>query len=142
MSSVIFQPLLHDPLGWKQSKSTYTDAYKWKHYRTSGKDKRISTYGQKYQKELKKQQLNNSLPLTTNDEQIILIKKNEESRGVTPLSYRSTPSLKTPPTLASDQPPPFIVEYKQRSASTNRVCLFFITQQQKKDFYLYNCYTL
>jgi hypothetical protein len=83
MSSVIFQPLLHDSLGWKTSNSTYADSYKWKKDRSSNKDKRISTYGQQYQKELQKQQklqqTNASLPPVTNEGQtiqrIVLVKK-------------------------------------------------------------------
>lgn len=132
MSSVIFQPLLHDPLGWKQSNTTYVDTYKWKNYRSSSKDKRISAYGQQYQRQLQKQQKLqqiNCLPTATNEEQtsqqVFLMKKNEENRGTTASSTRSSLS-KTPPVLASDQPPAFIVEYKQRSASTNRVRLFII----------------
>ena len=131
MSSVIFQPLLHDPLGWKASNTTYADTYTWKNYRTSNKDKRISAYGQQYQRQLQKQQklqqTNASLPtVTTNEEQtnlrLVSGKKNEESRGTTPASQRATPPVVT------EKSPILIVEHKQRSASVNRVRLFiFLT---------------
>jgi hypothetical protein len=130
MSSVIFQPLLHDSLGWKTSNSTYADSYKWKKDRSSNKDKRISTYGQQYQKELQKQQklqqTNASLPPVTNEGQtiqrIVLVKKNDDQRRSTSSSHRYSPS-KTPPAV-TEEPPAFIVEYKQRPASINRVSLF------------------
>jgi len=132
MSSVIFQPLLHDSLGWKQSNSTYADAFNWKTYRSAGKDKRISKYGQQYQRQLQKQQklqqINNCLPSATNEEQtiqrLLLVKKNEENRGPTPGSDRSSPS-KTPPAVTKEFPV-VILESKERSASINRVSLFTI----------------
>ena len=110
---MIFQPLLHDPLGWKPSNSTYVDHYKWKKYRATIKDKKISTYGQQYQRQLQKKQLSQSLPLTTNSEQpisrVIVVKKNEDQQPPTPtpISYRYTPS----------KTPVYIVEYKQRPVS-------------------------
>ena len=55
MSSVIFQPLLHDPLGWKASNTTYTDHYQWKKQRLTRKDKIVSPYGQKFQRQLQRQ---------------------------------------------------------------------------------------
>ncbi|CAF2383885.1 unnamed protein product [Rotaria sp. Silwood2] len=129
MSSVIFQPLLHDPLGWKSSPTTYADTFKWRKYRSTSKDKKISTYGQQYQKQLRKQQeqqklqqTNTCLSSTTNEEQIIQwptpTKKNEENRGVTPVSYRCS-SSKTAPAIIDEHSVP-VVENKQRSASTNR----------------------
>jgi hypothetical protein len=115
MSSVIFQPLLHDPLGWKSSNSTYNDHYKWKKYRSTSKDKKISTYGQQYQRQLQKQQC---LPLTTNGEQtinrVIVVKNNEENQE-RPISYRYSPS----------KTPVYIVEYKQRPMSADAVTNFF-----------------
>lgn len=116
---MIFQPLLHDPLGWKPSKSTYVDHYKWKKYRTTSKDRKISTYGQQYQRQLQKQQANKSLPLTTNGEQtisrVILVKKPEdqqdEQQQQQPISYRFSPS----------KTPVYIVEYKKRPVSANAV---------------------
>lgn len=121
MSSVIFQPLLHDPLGWKSSNSTYTDHYKWRKYRSTSKDKKISSYGQQYQKQLQKlqqqqqqQQANQYLPITTNGEQtinhVIVVKKNEDNQE-RPVSYRYSPS----------KTPIYIVEYDQRPTSANRV---------------------
>jgi len=132
MSSVIFQPLLHDPLGWKSSNSTYADTFTWKSNRSSNKDKRISTYGQQYQRMLQKQkklkQKNNGLPSATNEEQtiqrIILVEKNKKNRGPTPVSDRYSQS-KTPPAVI-EEPPAVIIEDKQRSTSTNRVSLFII----------------
>ncbi|CAF3397132.1 unnamed protein product [Rotaria sp. Silwood1] len=129
MSSVIFQPLLHDPLGWKSSTTTYADTFKWRKYRSTSKDKKISAYGQQYQRQLRKQQeqqklqqTNSCLSSTTNEEQIIQrvipTKKNEENREVTPISYRCS-SSKTAPAIIEDHSVP-IVENKQRSASTNR----------------------
>jgi hypothetical protein len=114
-SSVIFQPLLHDPLGWKPSNSTYVDHYKWKKYRATYKDKQISTYSQQYQRQLQKKQLSQSLPLTTNSEQaisrVIVVKKSEDQQQPPPptttISYRYSPS----------KTPVYIVEYKQRPAS-------------------------
>ena len=127
MSSVIFQPLLHDPLGWKSSNTTYADTFTWKNYRPTNKDKRVSKYGQRYQKQIKhqQQQTNVCLSLGTNEEQIIrpvvVGKKIGENRDPTPVSFRSSPS-KTPTT-----PPPVVNEEslltpKQRPASINRVC--------------------
>ncbi|CAF0951670.1 unnamed protein product [Rotaria sordida] len=127
MSSVIFQPLLHDPLGWKSSNTTYADTFKWRKYRSTSKDKKISTYGQQYQKQLRKQQQklqqpNAYLSSTTNEEQIIQrvipTKKDEENQRVTPVSYRCS-SSKTAPAII-DENSVSIIEYKQRSASNNR----------------------
>ncbi len=119
---MIFQPLLHDPLGWKPSKSTYVDHYKWRKYRTTSKDRKVSTYGQQYQRQLQKQQANQTLPLTANGEQnvsrVILVNKNEDQPQTppTPISYRYSPS----------KTPVYIVEYKQRPASANEVKDLFI----------------
>ncbi len=114
MSSMIFQPLLYDPLGWKPSNSTYVDHYKWRKYRTTSKDKKISTYGQQYQRKLQKQQINQCLPLTKNGEQtinpVVVVKKNEDQQEL-PISYRFTPS----------KTPVYIVEYNQRPATANGV---------------------
>lgn len=118
MSSLIFQPLLHDPLGWKPNRSTYVDHYKWRKYRATSKDKKISAYGQQYQRKLQKQQqqqlANQSLPLTTNNEQsvnrVILVKQDEDQQvASTPAPYRYSPS----------KTPVYIVEHKPRSASEN-----------------------
>ena len=121
MSSVIFQPLLHDPLGWKSSKSTYTDHFKWKKYRSASKDKKLSSYGQGNRKQTEKQPeaVLHALP-TVNHEQetikpIVLANKNENSRGRT-VTYRSA-SAKT----STEHPPVYIVEYKQRPVSGNEV---------------------
>lgn len=125
MSSVIFQPLLHDPLGWKSLNSTYADTFTWKNYRPSNKDKRISKYGQQYHRQLKKQQqqqqkTNVCSPLGENEEQtirpLIVRKKIEQNRGLTPASLRSSPS-KTPSVLNEES-----LISKQRAASINRVC--------------------
>jgi hypothetical protein len=127
MSSVVFQPLLHDPLGWKSSNTTYADTFTWKNYRPTNKDKRVSKYGQRYQKQIKKQQqqTNVCLSLEANEEQtiqpVIVGKKFGENRDPTPASVRSSPwKTPTPP------PPPVVNEGsltpKQRPASINRVC--------------------
>jgi hypothetical protein len=125
MSSVIFQPLLHDPLGWKSLNSTYADTFTWKNYQPSNKDKRISKYGQQYHRQLKKQQqqqqkTNVCSPLGENEEQtirpLIVRKKIEQNRGLTPASVRSSPS-KTPSVLNEES-----LISKQRAASINRVC--------------------
>lgn len=121
MSSLIFQPLLHDPLGWKPNRSTYVDHYKWRKYRATSKDKKVSAYGQQYQRKLQKQQqqlVNQSLPLTTNTEQIvnrvILVKKDEDLQvPSTPAPYRYSPS----------KTPVYIVEHKPRPTSANEVRL-------------------
>jgi hypothetical protein len=115
MSSVIFQPLLYDPLGWKSSKSSYTDHYKWRQYGSISKDKFMSTYGQRFHRQLRKQKAaNQSLPLTTNEEQppnrIIVLRKYDDDREP-PISYRYLPT----------KTPVYIVEHKQRPASTNVV---------------------
>jgi hypothetical protein len=128
MSSVIFQPLLHDPLGWKSSNSTYNDHFQWTKYRSNNKDKKLSTYGQQYQRQQQKQKLqqtNICLPLVTNEEETIqrvsLVNKNDDKRASS-VSHRSSP-LKTPPMTAVEEPPVLIAEYKQRPVSTNRVSL-------------------
>ncbi|CAF1227139.1 unnamed protein product [Rotaria sordida] len=110
MSSIIFQPLLHDPIGWKPSNSTYTDHYKWRKYRSRSKDKKISTYGQKYQRQLQKQQIKQCLLVPSNEEKInnsvIVVKKSEDNQE-RPSSHRST----------SSKSPVIIVEYRQRPAT-------------------------
>ena len=126
MSSVIFQPLLHDPLGWKSSNSTYTDHYKWRKYRATSKDRKVSTYGQQFQKQLQKQQPS----VASNQEQTIksvdLVNKNDDNQG-RPISYRYS-ALKTPP----EQPPVYIVEYKQRPSSTRAVSLLEINLYESR----------
>jgi hypothetical protein len=132
MSSVIFQPLLYDPLGWKPSNSTYHDTYKWRNYRSLSKDKIISAYGQRYQRQLQKQQklqqAKNFLPSATNEEQIIqqvsLVKNNEENRGATPASNRCSSSKTS--SAVNEESPVIVAENKQRPVSTNRVSLFNI----------------
>ena len=135
MSSVIFQPLLHDPLGWKTSTTTYADTFTWKKYRATLKDKQISTYGQKYHRQLEKQKQRHKLPQTdgclppaTNDEQLAQrvnsAKQNDENRGPPPVSYRYS-TLK-PPSVAADETSVSTVENKQRPVSTNRVTLSFV----------------
>ena len=121
MSSVIFQPLLHDPLGWKSSKSTYTDHYKWKKYRSASKDKKLSSYSQGHRQQAAKQPVAvlHTLP-TVNHEQetikpIVFVNKNEENRGRT-VTYRSA-SAKTP----TEQAPVYIVEQRQRPVSASEV---------------------
>ncbi|CAF2139808.1 unnamed protein product [Rotaria magnacalcarata] len=118
MSSVIFQPLLHDPLGWKPSNSTYTDHYKWRKYRTTSKDRKISNYGQQYQRQIQKQQqqlqkqLNKSLPEVSSEEQTnnsVIVVKNFEDNQERCVSHRSSPT-KTPVVT---------VEYKQRQTTAN-----------------------
>lgn len=116
MSSVIFQPLLHDPLGWKPSRSTYVDHYKWRKYRATSKDKKISAYGQQSQRKLQKQHPNSNLPVTTNNEQIgnriVLVKKDEDQQvPTTPTPYRYSPA----------KTPVYIVEPKPRAVSANEV---------------------
>ncbi len=115
-TAMIFQPLLYDPVGWKPSKSTYVDHYKWKKYRATRKDKKISTYGQQYQRQLQKQQANQCLPLTpVNGEQtinrVIVVKNHEDKKETPPISYR----------FSSSKAPVYIVEYKQRAVSANGV---------------------
>jgi len=115
MSSMIFQPLLHDPLGWKPSKSTYVDHYKWRKYRATSKDKKISTYSQQYQRneQKKQQQQQQQLPLKLiPDEQdrVILVKKRENQSAPT---YRFSPS-KTPVLIVECQ-------QRQRPISANEV---------------------
>lgn len=133
MSSVIFQPLLHDPLGWKSSNTTYADAFKWRKYRSTSKDKKISPYGQQYQKQLRKQQQQQQQqfqetnlfdpPATTTGEQInqraTPTKRTEENREGTKLSNRCQSSKSAPAAL--DQSQISNAENKQRPASNNRV---------------------
>jgi hypothetical protein len=128
MSSVIFRPLLHDPLGWKSSNSTYADHYKWRKYRATNKDKKISSYGQQYQMQLQKQQTNDYLPIASNQEQTVkravTANKTDDNQGQS-VSYRCS-ALKTP----AEQPPVYIVEYKQRPTSTNGVSLLEINFEE------------
>lgn len=120
MSSLIFQPLLHDSLGWKPTTSTYADHYKWRKYRISNKDKKVSNYGQKYQRQLRKQQqklANQSLPLTLNEEQTthsVTIEKKNEDNQERPVSHQSSSSKSTV----------YIIENKQRPVSTSEVRKF------------------
>lgn len=114
MSSVIFQPLLHDPLGWKPSRSTYVDHYKWRKYRATSKDKKTSIYGQQYQRKLQKQQQAN-VNLATDEQnvnRIVLVKKDEDQQvPSTPSPYRYSPA----------KTPVHIVEPKRRPISANEV---------------------
>ena len=130
MSSVIFQPLLHDPLGWKSSNSTYTDHYQWKKKRLTRKDKILSTYGQQYQRQVQRQKENQqqlqrvtlARPVATNDEQTIQrvasVKKSDDrqefAKSHRPASSRSVP-------LLSEEPSSSVVLLKQRPSSTMRV---------------------
>lgn len=110
---MVFQPLLHDPLGWKPSKSTYVDHYKWKKYRTTSKDRKISTYGQQHQRELQRQ---TSALKATEDEQpierVIFVKKGE-NRSTTP--YR----------FSASKTPVIIVDCQKRPVLANEVRDFF-----------------
>lgn len=124
MSSVIFQPLLHDPLGWKPCNSTYADHYKWRKYRTTSKDRKISSYGQQYQRKLHKQQqklLNQSLPVTLHEKQanntVIVVEKAEDNQE-RPGSQRSS-ATKTPVV---------VVEHKERPTTSYEVLkiLYFV----------------
>ena len=133
MSSVIFQPLLHDPLGWKASNSTYTDIYTWKMERPNNKEKKISPYGQQYQRQMRKQQKNASLPsvlsAVTSEEQtiqpLVLVKDN---RSIMSASHRSSPS-KTPPIVHEEpstiQRPASII--RVRSFSLSYIAFFFLS---------------
>ena len=138
MSSLIFQPLLHDPLGWKASNSTYTDTFTWKMDRPSNKSKISSPYGQQYQKELRKQQKlqrkNASLPsVAFNEEQtiepLVLVKEN---RSVTSASHRFSPSSKTPP-IVSEEPSAI-----QRPPSINRVQFIAYVSSSRSMIHLFS----
>lgn len=111
MSSIIFQPLLHDPLGWKASNSTYTDTFTWKMERPSNKSKLNSPYGQQYQREIRKQQKlkqkNASSPsIAFSEEQTIeplsLVKPN---RVVKSASCRSSPPIVNEEPSTIQRPP-------------------------------------
>ncbi|CAF3083261.1 unnamed protein product [Rotaria socialis] len=129
MSSVIFQPLLHDPLGWKSSNTTYADTFKWRKHRSTSKDKKTSSYGQQYQRQLRKkqqqqqQQINTSLPSTTTAgeqtfQRVISAKKIEENRDAAPRLNRCLSSKSAPAFIEETQVSN--AELKQRTASTNR----------------------
>jgi hypothetical protein len=135
MSSVIFQPLLHDPLGWKAANTTYTDTFKWRNYAPINKEKKLSPYGQEYLRQMRKQQqkmnfqpTNAYLLQPANEEQtaprMILVKKNEENREVPSGSYQFSRS-KTLPVVVEDHAVP-VAEHKKRPASTYKVSLFII----------------
>lgn len=78
MSSVIFQPLLHDPLGWKASNTTYADHYQWRKQRLTRKDKIVSPYGQKFQRELQRQKEQQTKPAHRSTPSLIVAPKIEE----------------------------------------------------------------
>ena len=78
MSSVIFQPLLHDPLGWKASNTTYTDHYQWRKQRLTRKDKIVSPYGQKFQRELQRQKEQQAKSAHRSTPSLIVVPKIEE----------------------------------------------------------------
>ncbi|CAF1484672.1 unnamed protein product [Adineta ricciae] len=112
MPSELFQPLLHDPLGWKQSTTSYTDHYKWRKLNSKNKDKLISAYSQRYQRQLRKQKTNNQRqPLKANEEQpinrvIVLNKCRDNQQSAT---YRYLPT----------KTPVYVVEQKPRPATAN-----------------------
>ncbi|CAF1325926.1 unnamed protein product [Adineta ricciae] len=116
MSSALFQPLLHDPLGWKPPTTTYSDTFKNRTYGTSSNtQKKLSPYGQEYQKQLRKQQQQMKLfrknpyfVQSFSDEQstpriIFLEKNNEEYREQPPAAYQLTRS-KTLPAFSEEKP--------------------------------------
>lgn len=84
MSSVIFQPLLHDPLGWKASNTTYADHYQWRKQRLTRKDKIVSPYGQKFQRELQRQKEQQAKSAHRSTPSLIVVPKIEEE----PIPYR------------------------------------------------------
>lgn len=113
MPSEIFQPLLHDPLGWKQSKTSYTDHYKWRKYGTASKDKLQSTYSQRYNRQARKQRTNNQrVPLVADAEQPIsrvIVLRNREDDRQAPATYRYLPT----------KMPVFVVDRQARPASAS-----------------------
>ena len=105
MSSLIFRPLLHDPLGWKSNKSTYADHYKWKKYRSGSKEKK------RFSRPSAAVPPTTATPVTT-IQPIVLTNKTEENRART--SALRSASAKTPAT----EP---IIEEKIRPASVREV---------------------
>lgn len=106
MSSVIFQPLLHDPLGWKSTKSTYADHYKWKKYRSTSKDKKRFVNHSQNQKSVAvptttATPITTILPTEQTVKPIDLKSKTEENRGRT--SALRSVSAKTPVTEHTEE---------------------------------------
>lgn len=122
MSSVIFQPLLHDPLGWKSTKSTYADHYKWKKYRSASKDKKkLTKYSQHQNHHAVPTTAATPITTITSTEQtikpIVLTNKTEENRGRT--SALRSASAKTPVTEH--------IEEKIRPVSVHEVSAFYLS---------------
>ncbi|CAF1468298.1 unnamed protein product, partial [Didymodactylos carnosus] len=128
MSSVVFQPLLHDSIGWKNPNTTYTDHYKWKQYRLTLKDKKVSSYGQEYQKQqqqkIQQQSQNASKSEHLQPQPIMTIKRVENRLEKRPDENDvKSVKVKNDFTLNEDTndsgKPVYIVEWKRRPTSTS-----------------------
>jgi hypothetical protein len=122
MASVILQPMLHDPLGWKPSKSTYIDHYRWRNYRSKSKDQKSSIYGQRYQREMSKKSpiVYSTMWRTNNDltvQPLMIMNRTQDYRGQ-PVTYRASSA-----NSLTQRPPVYIVEQQreQRPASAHQV---------------------
>ncbi|CAF1337479.1 unnamed protein product [Adineta steineri] len=144
MSSILFQPLLHDPLGWKQSNTTYNDTFKSRSYAgpSNSTEKKLSPYGQQYQRLMRKQQeqmkLYRSNPYFEDssyeeEEQqlptprVILWKKNEEFQEAPSAVYQLSRSNTMP--VASDDLSGYVVEWKKQPGSTHRETVYDSVQR-------------
>lgn len=126
MSSVIFQPLLHDPLGWKPTGTTYGEHFQWRKVRINRKDKIVSPYGQKYLRQKSQDQIkrtNSAAQRSTNEEnlvptRVVSSKKSSEERQSSPTITVPTrpPSSKSAPAVLEDS----IQIKSRRSATLNR----------------------
>lgn len=122
---MIFQPLLHDPLGWKSTNTTYNDTFKSRNYGSVNKEKKPSPYGQEYQRQMRKRQRQIKFQSTNEEEptpRVILLKKCEENREVPSGSYQLSRSKTLPVTV--EDPPALMAEYKNRPTSTYKVSPF------------------
>lgn len=115
MSSMIFQPLLHDPLGWKSNKSTYADHYKWKKYRSGTKEKkRYSDYSQtSHRAPPTTATATTIIPSEQTIKPIVLLNKTEENRGRTSVTNKTPPLDQTPVNKGNEE--------KVRAASVHQV---------------------
>ncbi|CAF1018408.1 unnamed protein product [Didymodactylos carnosus] len=126
MPSVVFQPLLQNSIGFKNLNSTYADHYKWKQYHHTLKDKKISPYGQEYQKQqLKIQQQSNKSPKSehSQSESLMTIKrvenrqeKRSDDNNVKSVKFKHDDTLIDDPN--DSEKAVYIVEWKRRPSST------------------------
>ena len=110
MSSVVFQPLLHDPFGWKRPNTTYKDHFKRVQDLYAAKNKIISPYSQLSQRRLAK---------ATADQSAVDLTRSAGRTEDEPRTARD--ALFKSASIAIDEPPVAMLSYRQRTPTSHRV---------------------